>query len=215
MLDALVQGAEGDQPGIAGGVQRHRHLRHLGERGGEFERIGQQVVGGNREQVGARGQAGPARLDRAPRPSPAAGVRVCPKRGRLRRLSAARCVSKGGEDLLHGRVGGALECFRVDQRPRELECDGLGAVLDRGVAAPRRRGPGPRAKPPGRRRADRSSRSPSAPTVSAGAMIRGWRVASTTGTPRLASAMARCTARVRGVPRPAAAACKAWVICHK
>ena len=55
-------------------------------------------------------------------------------------------------------------------------------------------------------------RSPSAPTVSTGAMIKGWRAARTTGTPRLASAMARCTARVRGVPRPAAAEGKASFI---
>ena len=58
-------------------------------------------------------------------------------------------------------------------------------------------------------------RKPSAPTVSAGAMISGRRAASTTGTPRRASAMARCTARVRGVPSEASAVFNPDVIAFK
>jgi nucleoside-diphosphate-sugar epimerase len=64
VLDALVQRAEGDEPRIARGVQRHEHFGHLGERGGEVQRIGQQVGGGDGEKVGTRLLAGPAGLHR-------------------------------------------------------------------------------------------------------------------------------------------------------
>ena len=119
MLDALVQGAEGDQPRIAGGIQRHRHLRHFGERGGEFQRIGQQVPGGNREQVGARRQAGPARLDGGHdhrRQQPCELAQSECGFGGCRRGGTLEC----GKDLFHRRVGGTFQRVGVDQRPGEF-----------------------------------------------------------------------------------------------
>ncbi len=203
MLDALVQRAEGDQPGVARGIQRHGDLRHLGERGGELQRVGQQIRGRDGEQIRARGKAGPAGLDRshdhggsrrASLPSAraawaASGAstisnfgRICSIVGSAARFSVAASISGRASFKAMTGLAGFRGCFTT-AAAREGASSSIAWPLE-----------------------SRSiTRSPSAPTVSAGAMSRGRRAANTTGTPRLASAMARCTARVRGVPSEASA----------